>query len=343
MKSSILITLRAALIAATCHYGLITSRAVQSRKENNVRRLSLSKMACIVSLLCASTAISPAQTTFTNLLSFNGNNGADPHFVNLVQGTDGNLYGTTYSGTGNGGTIFKVTVGGALTTLYTFCPGGEPCPNGAQPQAGLVLANNGDFYGTTMNGGANTDGTVFEITSAGSLTTLHSFDMTDGALPQVALVQASSGNLYGTTSTGGTDDVGTVFQITTGGALTSLHSFDGTDGNAPNVGLVQGTNGNLYGATYEGGTGSGTVYDITPAGAFSTLYTFEPADGAGITGTLVQASKRELLWDRHRRRQRHGYDLRNHPFGHSHRDSQLLFQSGLHRWFNPVRWTNSRH
>jgi len=291
MKSSILITLRAALIAATCHYGLITSRAARSRKENNVRKLSLSKMACIVSVFCAATAIlSPAQTKFTSLLSFNGNNGADPHFVNLVQGTDGNLYGTTYVSTGSGGTVFKVTVGGALTTLYTFCKGGEPCQDGAQPNAGLALASNGDFYGTTINGGANNDGTVFEITSAGSLTTLHSFDMTDGALPQVALVQASNGNLYGTTSTGGTDDVGTVFQITTGGALTSLHSFDGTDGNAPNVGLVQGTSGNLYGATYEGGTGSGTVYDITPAGAFSTLHTFEPAEGAGITGTLVQAS-----------------------------------------------------
>ena len=254
-------------------------------------KLSLANMACIVSVFCAATAIlSAAQTKVTNLLSFNGNNGANPHFVNLVQGTDGNLYGTTYTSTGSGGTVFKVTVGGALTTLHTFCKGGEPCLDGAQPQAGLVLANNGDFYGTTMNGGTYTDGTVFEITPVGGLTTLHNFEMTDGALPQVALIQASNGNLYGTTSTGGTDDVGTVFEMTTGGTLTPLHSFDGTDGNAPNVSLVQGTNGNLYGATYEGGTGSGTVYQITSASAFSTLHTFEPADGAGLTGALVQAS-----------------------------------------------------
>jgi uncharacterized repeat protein (TIGR03803 family) len=291
MKSSILITLRAALIAATCHYGLMTSRAAQSRKENNVRRLSLSKIACIVSVFCAATAIlSPAQTTFTSLLSFNGNNGTSPHYVNLVQGVDGNLYGTSYASTGSGGTIFKVTTTGTLTTLYTFCPNGESCEYGAQPSAGLVLGTDGNFYGTTMNGGANSDGAVFKITPAGALTTLHSFDQTDGAQPQSALIQASNGNFYGTTAGGGTGDVGTIFQITSAGAFSSLHSFDGTDGDYAYSSLVQGTSGNLYGVTKEGGTGFGTVYEMTTAGQFSTLSTFDSAEGSGNYGKLLQAS-----------------------------------------------------
>jgi len=293
MKTSILRTRRATLAATTLPNRLFTFTPERSRKENNLRKLSLSKMACIVSVFCAATAIfSPAQTKFNSLLSFNGVNGANPHFVNLVQGEDGDLYGTTYAGTGNGGTVFKVTTGGVLTTLHIFCQGGEPCTDGAQPNAGLVLADNGDFYGTTMNGGANTDGTVFEISSAGNFSTLHSFDMTDGASPQVALIQASNGYLYGTTAIGGTDDVGTIFQISTaGGSPTTLHNFVGTDGDYPKTSLVQGPgNGNLYGATYEGGTGSGTVYDITTAGAFNTLQTFDPADGGGATGALIEAT-----------------------------------------------------
>jgi len=239
---------------------------------------------------CVSTALfATAQTKFTSLLSFDGNNGADPHHVYLVQGIDGNLYGTTYSSTGTDGTVFKVTTEGTLTTLHTFCEGGS-CLDGALPEAGLVLASNGNFYGTTMNGGASNDGTVFEITSAGTLTTLHSFDLTDGAFPEYALIQASNGNFYGTTSSGGASDIGTIFEITPTGALTSLHSFDGTDGVYPDSSLVQGTSGNLYGTTYEGGGASGTVFEMTPAGALTTLQTFDSADGGGNTGTLIQAS-----------------------------------------------------
>jgi uncharacterized repeat protein (TIGR03803 family) len=252
--------------------------------------LGLAKMACIVAVFCVATAtFSSAQIKFTSLLSFNGNNGADPHNVYLVQGLDGKLYGTTYSSTGTDGTVFKVTTGGALTTLHTFCEGGS-CLDGALPEAGLVLATNGKFYGTTMKGGTNDDGTVFEITSAGGLTTLHSFDVNDGAFPEYALIQARNGNFYGTTSSGGAGDIGTIFEITSGGTLTSLHSFDGNDGTYPDSSLVQGSSGNLYGTTYEGGSGSGTVFKMTPGGALTTLQTFNPANGGGNTGTLIQAS-----------------------------------------------------
>jgi uncharacterized repeat protein (TIGR03803 family) len=262
-----------------------TLRATTSKK------LSLAKLACIVSVFCAATAIlSPAQTTFTSLLSFNGTNGANPHFVTPVQGLDGNLYGTTYVSTGSGGTIFKVTPSGALSTIYTFCPHGESCVYGAQPEAGLILGTDGNFYGTAMNGGANSDGAVFKITPAGAITALHSFDQTDGAQPQTALMQASNGDFYGTTSSGGSGDVGTVFQITSAGAFSSLHSFDGTDGDYADASLVQGTSGNLYGLTKEGGTGFGTVYEMTTAGQFSTLSIFDSVEGGGNYGKLLQAS-----------------------------------------------------
>src|ERR1035438_259671 len=143
-------------------------------------------------VLCAVTAIlSPAQTKLTTLFSFNGNNGADPHYVNLVQGADGSLYGTTYVSTGTGGTVFKITTGGTLTTLHTFCSESSQCLDGAEPDAGLVLATNGNFYGTTSNGGASNDGTVFEITSPGTLTTLHSFDLTDVGEPEGRPVQGT--------------------------------------------------------------------------------------------------------------------------------------------------------
>jgi uncharacterized repeat protein (TIGR03803 family) len=260
-----------------------------SLRSSNLRTSNLRTTWALLFFCVATALFATAQTKFTSLLSFDGNNGADPHHVYLVQGIDGNLYGTTYSSTGTDGTVFKVTTGGTLTTLHTFCEGGS-CLDGALPEAGLVLASNGNFYGTTMNGGANNDGTVFEITSAGTLTTLHSFDLTDGAFPEYALIQASNGNFYGTTSSGGTGDIGTIFEITSAGTLTSLHSFDSTDGVYPDSSLVQGTSGSLYGTTYEGGGASGTVFEMTPAGAFTTLQTFNSSDGGGNTGTLIQAS-----------------------------------------------------
>src|SRR5208282_6384104 len=97
----------------------------------------------------------PFSQNLTTLLSFDGANGAYPFRTFLIQGTDGNFYGTT-SGGGvyDQGTAFKVTPGGTLTTLYTFCSQIN-CTDGAEPDAGLVQGTNGNFYGTTVNGGAN--------------------------------------------------------------------------------------------------------------------------------------------------------------------------------------------
>jgi len=203
----------------------------------------------------------------------------------LVQDTNGNLYGTTFGGANGGGTVFKISPGGELTTLYTFCSE-SGCSDGNGSDAPLVRATNGDLYGTTLFGGASKAcsgggcGTVFKITLTGTLTTLHSFDSTDGDAPR-ALVQGTDGNFYGTATQGGANGGGTVFKISPSGKLTTLYNFCSlsgcTDGDAPLAGLVQGTDGNFYGTATQGGAnGYGTVFKITPNGKLTTLDSFAP-------------------------------------------------------------------
>ena len=214
----------------------------------------------------------------------------------LVQGGNGNFYGTTsLGGPKNFGTVFEITPAGKLTTLYAFCSV-TGCTDGEFPSGALIQATNGNFYGTTVEGGTNSLGTVFGITPAGKLTTLHSFDGTDGALLQAGLIQATNGDFYGTATLGGTGRTcsgggcGTVFKITPGGTLTTLHSFDGTDGEYLYAGLVQATNGNFYGTTYLGGANDyGTVFEITSGGTLTTMHSFDFTDGAEPLGGLVQA------------------------------------------------------
>jgi uncharacterized repeat protein (TIGR03803 family) len=274
----------------------------------------------------------------TTLHSFTSTDGAQP-YAGLVQTTNGDLYGTTLSGgvhlcnyaiTGlNGvtgcGTLFKITPSGKLTTLYDFCSQTN-CTDGANPVAGLVQATNGDFYGTTVLGGANLEGTIFKITPRGKLTTVYSFcaqdGCADGAEPVAGLVQAANGDFYGTTLRGGANNTcygdygavgagcGTVFKITPSGKLTSLYSFcplNGCiDGANPQAALVQATNGDFYGTTFYGGAsdacsngyegeseGCGTVFKITPSGKLTSLYSFCTEfgcpDGEIPTG-LIQAT-----------------------------------------------------
>jgi uncharacterized repeat protein (TIGR03803 family) len=226
--------------------------------------------------------------------------GANPAGT-LVAGPSSSLYGTTQNGGAKGsGTIFKVSTTGALTTLYTFTALSSSLTNtdGANPQTGLTLGADGNLYGTTQFGGANGNGTVFQITPAGKFTRLYTFsaldanlNSTDGATPS-GLVQAKGGLLYGTTQTGGANGEGTIFQITTKGVFTTLYSFGNgaNDGYSATVGLVIGSDGNLYGTTAAGGANSaGTVFQVTPKGTFTTLYSFGSSntDGAGPTSGLV--------------------------------------------------------
>ena len=309
-------------------------------------------------LLSALSAICGHAQTFTTLLNFDGTDGAYPAFMSLVQGPDGDLYGTTESGgncascgtvfrvsetgmlsshdfckplgcidgsgpsggltlttNGNfygttqsggshstmGGTVFEITLGGKLTTLYSFCAQ-ENCSDGEWPLAGVIEGIDGNLYGTTIGPGV---GTVFKLGLDGMLATLYRFGLYDGAQPR-ALTQGSDGNLYGTTFAGGTNSCsggntcGTVFTITTNGKLTNLHNFDGNDGAGP-VAIIQGTDGNFYGTTSEGGTsnacnngglGCGTVFRMTPGGMLATLYSFctqpDCTDGFSPPAGLIQ-------------------------------------------------------
>lgn len=159
------------------------------------------------------------------LHAFDGTDGSNPA-AGLVQGSDGNFYGTTaFGGEPAGyGTVFKITSGGTFTSLHIFCTLGFPCPDGSNPSAALVQATDGNFYGTTTYGGNGKPlgcqdgcGTIFQITPAGALTTLHSFDKTDGVYPSGGLVQGTDGNLYGTTTGNiGLHLYGTVFKLSLG-------------------------------------------------------------------------------------------------------------------------------
>jgi uncharacterized repeat protein (TIGR03803 family) len=222
--------------------------------------------------------------------------------VGLLQATDGNLYGITASGgaNGTGGTFFKMTLAGKLITLYSFCSQAN-CADGENPTA-LVQGNDGNFYGTTLFKGANNDGTVFRITAAGKLTTLHTFVRSEGAYP-IGLIQANNGNFYGVTYSGGANDWGTIYKITPTGTLTTLYNFCSQtgcpDGNTPFAALVQANDGNLYGTTAYGASascldGCGTVFRVSLTGALTTLHSFclqaNCPDGSNPSAPLVQAT-----------------------------------------------------
>jgi uncharacterized repeat protein (TIGR03803 family) len=192
-------------------------------------------------------------TTLVKLAEITGSSATAPN--DLVQGSDGNFYGTTERGGVNDkGTVFKLTPAGVLTTLVKFTSNDATIPNG------LVQGSGGNFYGTTKQGGASGYGTVFKMTPAGVLTTLVEFTgngtINKGEAPIAGLVQGSDGNFYGTTSVGGTNapdghyGYGTVFKMTPAGVLTTLVTF--TDNGATNMGvspngLVLGSDGNFYG------------------------------------------------------------------------------------------------
>jgi uncharacterized repeat protein (TIGR03803 family) len=229
---------------------------------------------------------------FSNALS----DGANP-YSGVIQGTDGDFYGMTcYGGANNTGVIYKVTASGVFTLLHSFAS----ATDGGKPSSNLVQGTDGNFYGTAQLGGANNDGTIFEMTPGGVFTVLHSFAGTDGAAPSAALVQATDGNFYGTTVEYGTgcapapSGCGTIFKITSGGTFTLLHSLSGsTDGKFPNTALIEGADGNFYGTSYTGGVNNqGTLYRISPSGTYALLHSFSgtASDGNGPLGGLVLGS-----------------------------------------------------
>jgi uncharacterized repeat protein (TIGR03803 family) len=208
------------------------------------------------------------QGTLTTLHSFSGPDGANPGKEAIV-GTDGNLYGTTlFGGANDAGTVYTISSAGTFTLLYSFTGGDD----GAYPKAQLVLGTDGNFYGTTLNGGGKAGlkrcgaigcGTVFKITPQGTLTTLHDFDGDPEPAIPGSLTLGSDGNFYGTSYAGGTNHNGTVYTITPQGAVTTLYQFDVLDGNEPLGGLTLASDGNYYGTTSAGGPfGQGTVFRV---------------------------------------------------------------------------------
>lgn len=266
---------------------------------------------CLIAALCvASTIAAPAQT-FTTILSFDSTNGSFP-LAPLTQGRNGNFFGTTtYGGIYIWGAMFEVAPSGAVPWTYSFCASGWPCADGINPQAGLILAPDGDFYGTSYYGGSQNAGTIFALTPDGTLNTLYNFcslaNCADGFNPG-ALVQGHNGNFLGTTWNGGAVskticpyECGTIFEVTAKGALTTLHDFCSRlgcpDGASPAQDLVIGSNGNLYGTTSGGGAGTvkaGTLYVLTSSSKFSILHTFNAATDGQDPDTLIMGTDGNL-------------------------------------------------
>ena len=214
--------------------------------------------------------VARAQSALQVLHTFAGDpDGASPGA--LIQGVDGNFYGTTrMGGDSSNGTAFQMTPDGTVSILHSFADGPD---DGKEPEGALIQASDGDFYGTTAKGGTFGQGTVYRMTADGSVTLLYSFaGEPDGSTPLGGLLQATDGNLYGTTYWGGAFSNGTAFRIAPNGSgYAVLHDFArGVDGAWPVASLVQATDGNFYGTTSAGGAGMGVVFrfSLTPSGTW---------------------------------------------------------------------------
>jgi uncharacterized repeat protein (TIGR03803 family) len=229
----------------------------------------------------------------TPVLMMDGTNtGAKP--VGLVIGKDGSLYGTTISGgpgfngstTTGGGTIFRIETNSNVTVWYPFGSTNDLTTYGLTASLGFVDDEN-SLYGTTLVKGVWNAGTVFKMSTNGTMITLFSFDGTNGLNPN-SLVRGVDGSFYGTTHKGGNLSAaypkgnGTVFRLTTNGVHTTLHAFNKVDGDGPGE-IIQGNDGNLYGTSAFNKATFATVFQISTSGtSFATVHSFSGLP-AGIT------------------------------------------------------------
>jgi uncharacterized repeat protein (TIGR03803 family) len=240
----------------------------------------------------------------TILYSFvNGNGDGFNPSGNLIQASDGNLYGTAPRGGANGdGAIFKVTLSGQESILYSFNANAN---DGYSPGSGVIQASDGSLYGTTPGNGPNINasfGTVFKVSLSGQETLVYTFlgqTVSDGEVPEAGLIQGADGNFYGTTSEGGSGLSGTAFKLTPGGVETVLSNFNAggpasVNGYSPITSLIQASDGNLYGINNLGGAhnADGTVFQLTPQGLTNLVYAFgaSTGDGANSQANLIQAT-----------------------------------------------------
>ena len=217
----------------------------------------------------------------TLIYSFYTHTGYNP-YGRVVQGPDGQFYGTTYQGGYHDyGTIYKSDGNGNVTILHHF-NNYLPLYEGYYPQAELIVGKDGNLYGSTLYGGLYGNGTIFKISTSGAFTVVHNMQGIEGSSIVAPLLQGKDGNFYGVSYSGGVNGFGTVFKLA-GSTLTILHQFANTNGSGiyPQYGLAQDTTGNLYGTTYQGGANSiGTLYEINTTGtSFNTIYSFTSGTG----------------------------------------------------------------
>lgn len=231
--------------------------------------------------------LNPVTADYSVIYRFtNSPDGANP-YAGLIQGMDGALYGTTYGGGSNQGTVFKINLDGSgYSILHTFTNVFPTYDDGMLPYSSLVQASNGILYGTTLQGGANLLGTVFALnTNGGAYSILHHFGGgTNAGTLQTGLLLGNNGWLYGTTVGGGTKGYGTVFALNTNGSFTTLHSFTNSpDGANGYPSLALGCDGLLYGMTTWGGiSNAGTIFRMETNGAnYSIVHQFTGANGDG--------------------------------------------------------------
>ncbi len=226
---------------------------------------------------------------FSVIHAFNGSTDGNQPEGALIQGSDGNLWGTTSQGGPTGsGLIFKMTLTGTETVIYNFNGCGA---QGCNPAAALTQGNDGNYYGDTAGGGANSQGTVFKLSPAGVLTVLHSFNETvdNGAAPVEPLTIGTDGNFYGvaTDCAGGGCSQASLFKITPAGVYTDIFNFPAPVGNNnsdPASPLFLSTSGTFYGTTYDGGSSSaGSFYSL----AASQKAFITPQESNGRVGSKI--------------------------------------------------------
>jgi uncharacterized repeat protein (TIGR03803 family) len=246
--------------------------------------------------------ISLSGSNFEVVHQFSGTDGENPQ-GQLMVGGDGALYGTTVVGGAAGkGAIYKITTAGSFTLLYSFpslsafnSAGNAFNATGAYPKAGLLLAADGNYYGTAWKGGTEGYGTLFRMTPAGDVAVLHAFAgaIAGGALPQSTVVQDVAGNFYGTTLAGGHQDKGTAWRVSSSGQFSLLHGFVdlGVDGSSPFAGLLL-ANGSIYGASIaDTAANKGTLFklDLGSNGVLPVAFAISPEE-------IVRGSNATITW-----------------------------------------------
>jgi uncharacterized repeat protein (TIGR03803 family) len=246
--------------------------------------------------------IPKGSTSLTTIANFNGTNGYEPSAVTFD--SSGDLFGTTEEGAPgydsgyaapNDGTVFEVSKGStSITTVSYF-----DTVNLTEPESAVMFDSGGDLFGTTVQGGADDDGSVFEIRAGSTVvTTVASFDGDNGANPYAGVTIDSAGNLFGTSENGGAADNGTVFEIANGStSITTLATFDGANGAFPWGGVTFDSNGNLFGTTVNGGNDQdGTIFEIPKVGAsLTSLASFSGTDGANPYDPVTFDSRGNLF------------------------------------------------